>query len=317
MYIFLYVMADGLNTTYLTLGGYVDVHKYGYFYFVFMLTIFIFIICSNSVIVYLICVHRSLHEPMYIFIAALLMNSVLFSTTFYPKLLIDFLSEKQIISYPFCIFQSFLYYSFGGSEFLLLTAMSFDRYACICKPLQYPTIMRTATLKLILVLAWLLPACEVTGSALLATRLKLCKFLLIQKVNCDFYSVAKLTCGDTTEINVYSLLMLINLYFIPIFFILFTYTKILIIILKSSKNEKKKALQTCLPHLLALINFSILSGYDTIKIRVETSIPQMANFILNLLLISFSFVFNPIIYGLKMKEISKQVKSLLCQDKVN
>ncbi|XP_071372567.1 olfactory receptor 6N2-like [Centroberyx affinis] len=310
-------MADGLNTTYLTLGGYVDVHKYGYFYFVFMLTIFIFIICSNSVIVYLICVHRSLHEPMYIFIAALLMNSVLFSTTFYPKLLIDFLSEKQIISYPFCVFQSFLYYSFGGSEFFLLTAMAFDRYVCICKPLQYPTIMRTATLKLILVLAWLLPACELAGSALLATRQKLCKFLLIQKVNCDLYSVAKLTCGDTTEMNVYGLLMVINLIFIPMFFLLFTYTKILIIILKSSKKKKKKALQTCLPHLVAFINFSMLSGYEAIKIRVETSIPQMANFILNLLLISCSSVFNPIIYGLKMKEISKQVKSLLCQDKVN
>ncbi|XP_071372570.1 olfactory receptor 6N2-like [Centroberyx affinis] len=310
-------MADGLNTTYLTLGGYVDVHKYGYFYFVFMLTIFIFIICSNSVIVYLICVHRSLHEPMYIFIAALLMNSVLFSITFYPKLLIDFLSEKQIISYPFCVFQSFLHYSFGGSEFFLLTAMAFDRYVCICKPLQYPTIMRTATLKLILVLAWLLPACELAGSALLATRQKLCKFLLIQKVNCDFYSVAKLTCGDTTEINVYGFLMVINLIFIPMFFLLFTYTKILIIILKSSKKKKKKALQTCLPHLVAFINFSMLSGYEAIKIRVETSIPQMANFILNLLLISCSSVFNPIIYGLKMKEISKQVKSLLCQDKVN
>ncbi|XP_071372573.1 olfactory receptor 6N2-like [Centroberyx affinis] len=310
-------MADELNTTYLTLGGYVDVHKYGYFYFVFMLTIFIFIICSNSVIVYLICVHRSLHEPMYIFIAALLMNSVLFSTTFYPKLLIDFLSEKQIISYPFCVFQSFLHYSCGGSEFLLLTAMAFDRYVCICKPLQYPTIMRTATLKLILVLAWLLPACELAGSALLATRQKLCKFLLNEKLYCDFYSVAKLTCGDTKVTQVYGLLVLTNLIFIPIFFILFTYTKILIIIYKSSKNEKKKALQTCLPHLLSLINFSILSGFDTIKVRVETSIPQMVNFILNLLLISCSSVFNPIVYGLKMKEISKQIKSLLCQDKVN
>uniref|UniRef100_A0A667WSM7 Olfactory receptor n=1 Tax=Myripristis murdjan TaxID=586833 RepID=A0A667WSM7_9TELE len=298
-------MDNRFNTTYLTLGGYVDVHKYGYFYFAFMLTTFIFIISSNSVIVYLICVHRSLHEPMYIFIAALLMNSVLFCTTFYPKLLTDFLSEKQIISYPLCIFQAFFHYSFGGSEFFLLTAMAFDRYVCICKPLQYPTIMRTQTIKLILVLAWLVPACELTASAVLATRLKPCQFFIHQKIYCDFYSLAKLTCGDTTSSKALGLFLMTNLIFVPVVFIVFSYTKILIITFNGSRNEKQKAVQTCLPHLLVLINFSILSGYDIIKIRVKASIPQRANFILYLLLICCSSIFNPFIYGLKMKEISK------------
>ncbi|XP_029936082.1 putative gustatory receptor clone PTE03 [Myripristis murdjan] len=310
-------MDNRFNTSYLTLGGYVDVHKYGYFYFAFMLTISIVIISSNSVIVYLICVHRSLHEPMYIFIAALLMNSVLFCTTFYPKLLTDFLSEKQIISYPLCIFQAFFHYSFGGSEVFLLTAMAFDRYVCICKPLQYPTIMRTQTIKLILVLAWLVPACELTASAVLATKLKLCRFFMHQKVNCDFYSLAKLTCGDTSVIHAYGLFLLINLIFVPVVFIVFSYTKILIITFNGSRNKKKKAMQTCLPHLLALINISTLSGFETIRIRVKAPIPQTNNFILYLLLIGCSYVFNPFIYGLKMKEISKRLKALLCQNNLD
>uniref|UniRef100_A0A667XI87 G-protein coupled receptors family 1 profile domain-containing protein n=1 Tax=Myripristis murdjan TaxID=586833 RepID=A0A667XI87_9TELE len=295
-------MDNRFNTSYLTLGGYVDVHKYGYFYFAFMLATFIFIISSNSIIVYLICVHRSLHEPMYIFIAALLMNYVLFCTTLYPKLLTDFLSEKQIISYPLCIFQAFFHYSFGGSEFFLLTAMAFDR---------------TQTIKLILVLAWLVPACELTASAVLTTRLKLCRFFMHQKVNCDFYSLAKLTCGDTSVIQAYGLFLIINLIFLPVVFIVFSYTKILIITFNGSRNEKKKAMQTCLPHLLALINISTLSGFESIRIRVKASIPQTTNFILYLLLIGCSSVFNPFIYGLKMKEISKRLKALLCQNNLD
>ncbi|KAM4608716.1 olfactory receptor 6N1-like [Polymixia lowei] len=156
-------MEDDLNVMYITLEGHVDVLKYGYLYFVLMFIIFILIICCNSFVVYIICIHRSLHEPMYILIAALLMNSVFISTTIYPKLLIDFLSVKQVISYPFCVFQAFIYYSFGASEFLLLTAMSFDRYVSICKPLRYPTLMRITTIRIVLVSSWLLPACELAG----------------------------------------------------------------------------------------------------------------------------------------------------------
>ncbi|XP_054642441.1 olfactory receptor 52A5-like [Dunckerocampus dactyliophorus] len=50
---------------------------------------------------------------MYIFIAALSFNSVLFSTAIYPKLFIDVLSQKQIISHSACMFQYFIFYSLG------------------------------------------------------------------------------------------------------------------------------------------------------------------------------------------------------------
>ncbi len=90
-------MEEGLNVTYITLSGYVKVEKYRYVYFVIIFTIYILIICCNSTIVYLIVIHQNLHEPMYIFIAALLINSVLYSTIIYPKLLIDFLYLLQAV----------------------------------------------------------------------------------------------------------------------------------------------------------------------------------------------------------------------------
>ncbi|XP_078142291.1 olfactory receptor 6N2-like [Centroberyx gerrardi] len=304
-----------LNVTYITLAGHVEVHKYRYLYFVIMFTVYILIICSNSIIVYLICIHKSLHEPMYIFIAALLLNSILFSTAIYPKLLIDFLSEKQIISYPACLFQGFIYYSFGGSEFLLLSAMAYDRYVSICKPLQYPTIMRMTTVKVTLILAWILPACQLLGTAILNATIKICKSVL-NGIYCD-NAVSKLSCGNTTAQNVLGVVILLNIALLPMLFIVFTYARILIISYNSSKDVKKKAAQTCVPHLLVLINFSILCTFDVVKNRVESDLPKTVRLIMTLQLIVYHPLFNPIIYGLAMKEISKHLKVLIYQDKLN
>ncbi|XP_071372568.1 olfactory receptor 6N2-like [Centroberyx affinis] len=306
-------MEDELNVTYITLGGHVEVHKYRILYFVILFTVYILIICSNSIIVYLICFHKSLHEPMYIFIAALLLNSILYSTAIYPKLLIDFLSEKQIISYPACLFQSVIYYSFGGSEFLLLSAMAYDRYVSICKPLQYPTIMTITTVKIILVLAWLLPAGEVTGTISLNANEKLCKYIL-NGIFCD-NAIYKLQCVSSTAQNIFGVVILLNIALLPMLFIVFTYTRILTIIYNSSKDVKKKAAQTCLPHLLVLINFSILCTYNIVKNRLEYDLSKTVHLIMTLQLVVYHPLLNPIIYGLAMKEISKHLKTLFCQAK--
>ncbi|XP_070831509.1 olfactory receptor 6N2-like [Chaetodon trifascialis] len=308
-------MDEDLNVTYITLGGHVEVHKYRYLYFVIMFTAYILIICCNSTIVYLIWIHKNLHEPMYIFIAALLINSVLYSTTIYPKLLIDFLSDKQVISYSACLFQYFLFYSLGGSEFLLLSAMSYDRYVSICKPLQYPTIMRKTTVSVSLALAWLVPACQLVASAIMSMKQKLCRFTL-QVIFCN-NSIYKLHCVTSRAISIYGVFILLNVALCPMLFILFTYTKIFTVSYRSCREVRTKAAETCLPHLLVLINFSLLCTYDVIIVRLESDIPKIARLIMTLQLVLYHPLFNPIIYGLKMKEISKHLKQLFRQYKMN
>ncbi|XP_010754505.1 olfactory receptor 2AT4-like [Larimichthys crocea] len=307
-------MDDELNVTYITLDGYVDVHKYRYLYFVIMFTAYILILCSNSTVVYLIVVHPNLHEPMYIFIAALLLNSVLFSTTIYPKLLIDFLSDKQIITYSACLLQSFFYYSLGCSEFLLLAAMSYDRYVSICKPLQYPTIMNKTTISMVLVLAWLVPACQIAVPVALSANTKLCNFT-VQGIFCS-NSAYKLHCVISIPLSIYGVIILFNVALLPLLFILFTYTRIFIISYRSGRDVRKKAAETCLPHLLVLISLSCLSLYDVIILRVESDFPKLARLIMTFQVILYHPLFNPIIYGLKMKEISKHLKRLFCKDKL-
>ncbi|KAK2840407.1 hypothetical protein Q5P01_014147 [Channa striata] len=288
-------MDDELNVTYIALNGYVELNEYRFLYFVIMFTAYILIFCCNSTIVFLIVIHKNLHEPMYVFIAALLTNSVLFSTAIYPKLFMDVLSDKQVISYSACLFQWFIYYSLGGSEFLLLSAMSYDRYVSICKPLQYPTIMRNTNVSIMLVLAWILPICQVTVPIAINVNVKLCHFTL-KGILCNSI-VFKLYCVSSGELHIYGLVVFVNLLLLP--------------------RIRRKAAHTCLPHLLVLINFSCLSAYDVLLARLETDFPKAVNLLMALQVILYHPLFNPVIYGLKMKEIHKYLKRLFCCNKAD
>ncbi|KAK2840440.1 hypothetical protein Q5P01_014180 [Channa striata] len=308
-------MDDELNITYLTFSGHVEVDKYGSLYFITMFIIYILIIYSSLTVVYLIVIHKNLHEPMYIFIAALLINSVLFSTNIYPKLLIDFVSDKQVISYPACLFQCFIFYSLASSEFLLLAAMSYDRYVSICKPLQYPTIMKKSTVSIMLVFAWLFPPCNFALTAVMTASEKLCSHIL-QGIFCNNI-VYKLYCVISRARIIRDMVVLVAVVLLPVIIILFTYTRILIIVYRSSREVRKKAAQTCLPHLILLINFSCLGTYDFVIVELEPHFPKIVSLIMTLQIILYHPLFNPIIYGLKMKEISKHLQRLFTRGTVN
>ncbi|CAN9498456.1 unnamed protein product [Ophioblennius macclurei] len=303
-------MEDAFNVTYLTVGGYVQMNKYRYLYFVVMLVLYSLIILCNSTIVYLIWTHQNLHEPMYVFIAALSLNSLLLSSTIYPKLLTDSLSDRQVVSYRACLVQYFLFYSLCGADFLLLAGMAYDRYVAICRPLLYAAVMRKRTVALFLLFAWLMPASQVAVPALLSAAKRLCRFTL-KGVFCN-NSVLKLQCTSTTLMVVYGLVVLLNIAIIPVLLILFTYSKILLIAYRSGAEVRRKAAETCLPHLLVLISFSVLCAYDVIMARMDfPNFPKTLRLIMAVQVILYNPLLNPIIYGVKMKEIHKRLVNLL------
>ncbi|KAM6934084.1 olfactory receptor 6N2-like [Xenentodon cancila] len=280
-----------------------------------MFIVYILVIVCNSTILFTIWIEKSLHEPMYIFIAALLLNSLFFSTNIYPKLLIDVLSDKQVITYSACLFQCFLYYFLNGTEFLLLSAMAYDRYVSISKPLQYPIIMKRTAVAFFLGFAWLVPACQIAVPVALSAKTKLCHFIL-KGIFCN-NSIYKLHCTTSAALSVYGVIVLLNLTVLPMLFILFTYAKILKVTYKSCGEVKKKAARTCLPHLLVLINYTCLVTWDVIVVKLESDFSKSLRLTLTLQIIVSHPFFNPIIYGLKMKEISKHIKRLFCRGKIN
>uniref|UniRef100_A0A8C6SAP4 G-protein coupled receptors family 1 profile domain-containing protein n=1 Tax=Neogobius melanostomus TaxID=47308 RepID=A0A8C6SAP4_9GOBI len=264
-----------LNVTYIILDGYVDLEKYRALYFVIIFTAFVVIICSNSTIVWLILIHKNLHEPMYFFIAALLLNSILFSSAFYPKILLDILSEKQVVTYSTCLFQWYL---------------------AICKPLQYPTIMTKTRVNVLLTVAWTVPGFQCIITPLAATQKKLCNFIS-RGIICNS-TTHKLLCFPSAALKNWGLFILLNSVFVPVIFNCFTYIHIFITANRRGLETRKKAMRTCLPHLIVLFNYFCLSSFDV------------------LLFILYHPLFNPFIYGMKMKKISTHL-SRLCPAKVN
>uniref|UniRef100_A0A3P9JUK1 Olfactory receptor n=1 Tax=Oryzias latipes TaxID=8090 RepID=A0A3P9JUK1_ORYLA len=297
-----------MNVTYISFKGHVEIEKYRYIYFFMMLPVYILIVCSNCTIISLIVIHKNLHEPMYIFIAGLLTNSVLFSTNIYPKLLADFLSNEQVISFQACLFQIFVFYSLSASEFLLLAAMSYDRYVSICKPLQYAIIMRKTIVFILLGLAWTVPVCHLVYPVVVFANLELCSFTL-KGIFCN-NSLTFLFCAGSKAALTFGLVVMFNIVILPMLFIIFTYIKILTVVYKSCREVRRKAAQTCLPHLLVLLNYSCLITYDIIIIRLESDFSKTTRFIITLQIIMYNPLCNPIIYGLKMTEIYKHLKKV-------
>ncbi|XP_037391475.1 olfactory receptor 6N2-like [Pygocentrus nattereri] len=295
------------NYTFLLLEGHVELEKYRYFYFVIALAVYILIICFNTVVIFIIYSDKLLHEPMYIFIAALLFNSLFGAAVLYPKLLSDLLSAKQVTSYHACMLQAFCIYTYGISEFTLLSAMAYDRYVSICKPLQYATLVKMSTVKKLLFFCWFAPSFEIGLLVILTSRLQLCKYKL-DRIYCNNYAIVKLSCGDITVNNSYGLFVLCVAVFPPLIFIIYSYVRILNVCLKNSKEFRRKALQTCFPHLFIFISFTVTTCFEVINSRLEGNVPHIINMIISVENGVIPPLINPIIYGLKLQEIFKRIK---------
>ncbi|XP_036423613.1 olfactory receptor 52E8-like [Colossoma macropomum] len=297
------------NVTYLFLEGHVELEKYRYVYFLITLTVYTVIICCNSVVISVIYTNKYLHEPMYIFIAALLCNGLFGTAAFYPKLLSDFLSETQVISHGACLFQAFWIYTYASSEFTLLSAMAYDRYVSICKPLQYATLVKMSTVKKLLFFCWFVPSCEI-GISIILTYRQLCKFKL-NRIYCNNFSIAKLSCGDITVVNSYGLFALTIVVCPPVVFVIYSYVRILDVCLKNSKDFRRKALQTCFPHLFIFTCFSVTGCFEVINNRFEGNIPHILSMIVSVENLVIPPLMNPIIYGLKLQEIWNRIRKFI------
>ncbi|XP_061676297.1 olfactory receptor 6N2-like [Syngnathoides biaculeatus] len=304
-----FVKMEWNGTMVLSLGGYVEIEKYRYVYLMFFMALYVLILCCNCVIICVIWIHRTLHEPMYIFIAALSLNSLVFSTVIYPKLIVDVLSQQQTVSYYDCLVQIFLFYSLAGSDLMLLTAMAYDRFVSICRPLQYATTMSKTAVRRFLALAWFWPTCHLVIVTILQSKQKLCNFIL-GGIFCNT-TMIKIHCTTPMYLSVWSLISLINTSLIPMLFILFTYIKIFTVIYHSHGEVRKKAIDTCLPHLIVLLSFFCLLVFDFAIGLLELVLPKTVRLIMSLQIVVYNPLFNPIIYGWKMKEIWKPVKRML------
>ncbi|KAK7929569.1 hypothetical protein WMY93_005964 [Mugilogobius chulae] len=275
-------------------------------YFGFALTTYAVTVFFNLTLVITIVWEKTLHQPMYVFIANICINGICGASSFYPKLLFDLLSDSSVISYTGCLVQMCGIYSYIFCEFTSLTVMAYDRYNAICRPLQYHAIMTPGAVGRFIALAWFMSIVETVIGAILTTRLPLCGNRLA-KFFCTNWEVVKLSCIDNTINNIYGLVLMV-LHVSQTLFILVSYVGLVRAAL-SSRANRTKFVQTCLPHLVALLAFTVSICFDTLFSRYSQIVPgrEALHYALASEFIIVPPLLNPLIYGIKMQQIREPI----------
>ncbi|XP_051521275.1 odorant receptor 127-1 [Myxocyprinus asiaticus] len=287
-----------------------------YFILILTLTVYLAIILFNVIILFVVFKERSLHEPMYILISCLSANDLYGSAGFFPRLIFDLLSDANIISRSACFAQIFTIYSYAISEYTLLLVMAYDRYVAICNPLKYHRIMTLNVTALYIAIATLYSAFSMGVIIFFSARLPLCG-TEIARLYCSNWAVVRLSCGTPTlSNNIIGFFVTTTSVFLPAAFIFYTYIRILIICRKSSKEFRGKALQTCLPHIISFVNYSIASFCDIALSRFDSDKYKIVAIIFSVEFLVMPPVINPLIYGLNLPEIRKSIMRLFQRSKI-
>ncbi|XP_040217056.1 olfactory receptor 1J2-like [Rana temporaria] len=270
--------------------------------FVFFLLIYLMTLITNLLIFFLVLTDYNLHNPMYFFLANLAFLDMSYSSVTAPRMLFDLVTRSRSISIPACIAQAFFYFFFVCSEVFLLSAMSYDRYIAVCRPLHYTLIMSWRVCTRLACLSWVAGCSISLVHYLLLLRLSFCRTSSIHNFFCNLPHLYQISCTDPF-INVMVLLIVgigiasgvVLMTFLPYVYILRTILRI------RSKTGKRKAFSTCTSHITVV---SIFYGSLIFIYLVPTS-SDMFNLNKTFTVISalINPLLNPLIYSLRNKDL--------------
>lgn len=259
----------------------------------------------NVTIIVTIIVDKSLHEPMYIFLCNLCINGLYGTAGFYPKFLKDLLAPTHVISYVGCLLQGFVLHSSAGADFSILALMAYDRYVAICRPLVYHSVMTKQRVCVFVFFAWLVPFYLLLMSTITTSTSKLCGSH-IPKIYCINLLISNLACSASLA-KIIIPAFNYTFYFGHVLFVVWSYMY-LIRTCRTSKENRNKFMQTCVPHLFSL---TVVVGsllFDLLYVRFGSK--DISQGVQNFMAMEFLLIppiMNPLIYGFKLTQIRNRI----------
>ncbi|XP_004611680.2 olfactory receptor 2T27-like [Sorex araneus] len=265
---------------------------------------------GNSTILLLIWADPLLHNPMYFLLSQLSLMDLLYICTFVPKMVLVFLSGDRRISFIGCSFQMSLFTTLGGSEFLLLAVMSYDRYVAICQPLRYPILMRPRVCVLLVLVTWLGALFNAMIHVIYTLNLPYCGSREIHHFFCEIPALLKVVCVDTSQYEKGVFVSGVVFILLPFSAILGSYGSILSTVLgMGSRQGLRKALTTCSSHVIVV---SLFYGAAIIKYIVPKSYhtPEQEELV-SIFYTIITPMLNPLIYSLRNKDVARAFRKVL------
>ncbi|KAM7179302.1 olfactory receptor 52K1-like [Macrochelys suwanniensis] len=271
-------------------------------------SVFTLILLGNFTLLYVIKTEPSLQKPMFYFLAMLAVIDLILSAITMPKILSIFWFNSREISFNACLVQMFFLCSFFFMESAVLLAMAFDRYVAICNPLRYATILTNSMIGKIGLAALARAVLLTVPLPFLLRRLPYCGSHVIPHFYCEHMALVNLACADTRLNNDYAITIALFIMGLDLIFISLSYIKILSAVLSmASKEDQLKALDTCGSHLCAIFVLYIPGGISSLIHRFGHHVAPNVNILLAHFNILFPPMLNPIMYGVKTKQIRDRV----------
>ncbi|XP_076968074.1 olfactory receptor 8C8-like [Tamandua tetradactyla] len=265
---------------------------------------------GNLSLINLICLNSHLHTPMYFFLFNLSFIDLCYSFVFTPKMLMSFNSERNIISFAGCMTQLFFFSFFVGSECYVLTAMAYDRYVAVCKPLQYTATMSPQVCSLLMSASYMLGFAGGMAHTGCMIRLTFCDSNIINHYMCDIYPLLQLSCSSTYANELVSSIGVGIVVIVSSLIICISYGLILFNVLHlSSAKGWSKAFSTCGSHLITVGIFYGFGLLTYVRPISAGSLGQEKFF--SVLYTNVVPMLNPLIYSLRNKDVKLALKKFL------
>uniref|UniRef100_A0A452G3J6 G-protein coupled receptors family 1 profile domain-containing protein n=1 Tax=Capra hircus TaxID=9925 RepID=A0A452G3J6_CAPHI len=246
---------------------------------------------GNSIIIITIKLEPSLHQPMYFFLCMLAMNDLALASSTAPKMLGIFWLDAHWIDFDICLVQLYFIHTFCIIESALLVAMAFDRYVAICIPLVGPATFL------------------VLPGPFLIRRLPCYTKCVINHAYCKH--IANTHVNRTYGISVALLVIVLDLGLLAT-----SYLKILQAVFRlSSQHARSKALGTCAAHVCTILVSYTPALFSFLTHRIGKKVPPSVHIIFASLYLLVPPTVNPLVYGVKTKQIRDRVIGLFFPNK--
>ncbi|XP_065266085.1 olfactory receptor 52P1-like [Emys orbicularis] len=275
---------------------------------------YIIILLGNFTVLFVVGKEQTLHKPMYLLLCMLALTDISTSSSVIPKALCIFWFNLKSITVGGCLMQMFFLHAASVMHSAVLVTMAFDRYVAICNPLSYATILTNTRIAKLGLVGLIRAVVFILPLPLLLSRQPFCANRIIPHTYCDHMAVVKMSCGDTTVSRLYGLVIAVVVNGLDLMLIALSYGLIIRAALRiSSKRAHQKALNTCTAHICVILTSYTPSLFSSLTHRFGQGIAPHVHIILANLYFLIPPMLNPIIYGVKTKELRDKVGKYICR----